>query len=256
MTVLQRFLLRVFVVTLVATALPSCSALRAPAVAPSAFLDHGKDLKEGDHHSPFLRNWTSPDAEKVLQKRKNLWIAPVNLGYLRPMSRNLSASEYKETARQASARKLASYASSRLADAFDKSPSPRYKLVTKPDRNTLTLELAFVELNPNPISGGMLRTAVSMVAAPGLDSVLLKSLKGNIAIEGKVIDAATKHPVFEFADNQENKSSLIVSVNDFRHYGQARQAIDEWATQIEQVLRTPPSTHVSRASAFVILPWH
>lgn len=234
----------------------SCSSLRAPKAAPSAFLPHAKELKTGDVHSPFQQNWTSPDAEAVLKSRASIYIAPVSLAYLRPMSRSMSANAFTEAQRQEAARSLATYANSKVADAFTRGGSACHKLVSKPDRKSLTLELALVEFNPNSATGGILRTAINAAAIPGVDSVLLKRLKGNIAVEGKVSDGATKRSIFEFSDNQENKSALILSVNDFKSYGQARQAIDEWARQIEEVLRTPASTRVSRASSFVILPWH
>ena len=236
--------------------LSSCSALRAPAVASSAFLDHPDELKADGKHSPFLGNWTSKNCDAILQERKNLYIAPVTVKYLRPMYRTMSAAENTSEDRQVAAKKLSAFANAKLAEAFNSSPAPRYKLVSKADRNSLSLELAIVELNPNPIAGGVLRTAIGAFAAPGVDSVLFKRLKGNIAIEGKVRDGATKKPIFEFADNQENKSALILSVNDLISYGQARQAIEEWALQIEEVLRTPTSHKVSATSAFVFLPWN
>ncbi|MDB6074550.1 MAG: hypothetical protein JWO89_2190 [Verrucomicrobiaceae bacterium] len=236
--------------------LSSCSSLKAPPAKPSAFLPHAAELRKGDHHSPFQLNWHSPDADAVIQSRQKVYVAPLSLAYLRPMSRGFSARAFSESERQQAARNLANYANSKVADAFANAGASRFKLVSRPDRNALTIELALVEFNPNSTTGGVLRTAINAAAVPGVDSVLLKRLKGNISVEGKVSDGATKRSIFEFSDNQENKSALIISVNDFKSYGQARQAIDEWARQIEETLRTPRSTRVSRASSFVILPWH
>ncbi len=241
---------------LLAAALASCSALKAPPVAVSPFLGHASEMKPDDKHTPFQKTWTSPDAEAVLQQRRTVYIAPVSLAYLRPMSRGMAASSFTPEERQTAATKLVEYANAKLADAFDHSPKPRYKLVSRPDRNSITLELALVEFNPNPATGGALRTVINAAAAPGVDSLLLKRLKANIAIEGKVADGATRKPLMEFADNQENKSALLFSVNDFKSYGQAKQAIDEWVREIEEVLRTPASTKVKGGAAFVILPWH
>jgi len=252
----SRLLCRLAAVTCLAITVTSCSALKAPKAAPSAFLSHSAELTNGDHHSPFQQNWASPDLQDVLKSRPNIYIAPVTLAYLRPMSRSMSARAFTEEQRQEEAKKLAAYANSRVADAFARAGSARYKLVAQPDKNALVLELALVELNPNSATGGVLRTAINAAAAPGVDSLLLKRLKANIALEGKVSDGATRRSVFEFSDNQENKSALILSVNDFRSYGQARQAIDEWARQIEEVLRTHPSHRVSRATSFIIFPWN
>ena len=241
---------------LAAAPLSSCSSLKASAVASSAFLEHRGELKPDTKHSPFLGNWTSPAAAEVFKQRRSIYIAPLNLSYLRPMKRDLAKSENTEQQRLAEARELVRYAGTKFADAFDHSPASRYKLVAKPGKDSLTLELALVELNPNPVSGGLLRTAINAVAIPGVDSVLAKGLKANIAIEGKVLDSRTKKSIFEFADNQENKSALIFSVTDFSSYAQARQSIDEWAKETEELLRTPPDKKVSGSAAFVILPWN
>ncbi len=251
-----QFVCRLAAVASLAITATSCGTLRAPKAAPSAFLPHARELNGGDGHSPFQQNWASPDAETVLKSRSNVYIAPLTLAYLRPMSRSMSAAAFTEEQRLEAAKKLALYANSKVADAFAHAGAGRFRLVSKPDKNTITLELALVELNPNSATGGFLRTAINAAAAPGVDSLLLKRLKANIALEGKVSDGVTNRSLFEFSDNQENKSALILSVNDFRSYGQARQAIDEWARQIEEILRTPSSHHVSRAASFVILPWH
>ena len=100
-----------------------------------------------------------------------------------------------------------------------------------------------------------MRTALGALTVPGLDSFIAKGLKGNIAIEGKLRDSKTNELLFEFADNQESKSSLIFSVRDFQTYGQAHVAITEWSKQLEELLRTPESQKVSRSNGFVILPW-
>ncbi len=239
-----------------AAPLCSCSSLKASAVASSRFLEHRNELKPDTKHSPFLGNWTSPAAATIFEKRRSLYIAPLSLSYLRPMKRELAKSENTEVQRLAEACKLVGYVGTRFTDAFENSHAPRYKLVAKPDKNSLTLELALVELNPNPFAGGVLRTAINAIAVPGVDSVLAKGLKANIAIEGKVVDSATRKTLFEFADNQENKSALIFSINDFSSYGQARQAIDEWATETEELLRTPADKKVPTSSAFVFMPWH
>jgi len=252
----SRLLRCLALVSLAAVPLSSCSGLKASAVPQSAFLEHGHELKPDSKHSPFLVDWTSPDAPATFKQRRTLYIAPVSLAYLRPMKRDMAKSEVTEEQRQVAAKDLARYANTKFAYAFEHSPAPRYKLVSRPAKDSLTLELAFVELNPNPVKGGFLRTAINAAAIPGVDSVLLKSLKGNIAIEGKVRDLATKKTLYEFADNQENKSALIISVNDFNTYGQAHQAIDEWAPETEELLRTAPDKKVNGSSAFVILPWH
>lgn len=231
--------------------------MKAGPVKPSTFLSHA-DQMQRDPKSPFLRSWRndSKQADAIRAKSKDLVVKPVTLAQLRPMSRRVAEACCSETSRQAGATKLAQRLADGISRALSEQKEPRHALVTKRGRNTLELEIAVIEFNPNPFAGGVVRTAITQVALPGLDSFLAKPFKGNIAIEGRLKDPRTGTVLYEFADNEENKSPLIVSINDFRRFGQAEVAVDEWSRQIAAVLQAEPGERVRDASSFVILPWH
>lgn len=235
----------------------SCSVMKAGPVKPSTFLSHA-DQMQRDPKSPFLRSWRndSKQADAIRAKSKDLVVKPVTLAQLRPMSRRVAEACCSETSRQAGAAKLAQRLADGITRTLSQQEEPRYVLVTKRGRTTLELEIAVIEFNPNPFAGGVVRTAITQVALPGLDSFLAKPFKGNIAIEGRLKDPRTGTVLYEFADNEENKSPLIVSINDFRRFGQAEVAVDEWSRQIAAVLQAEPGERVRDASSFVILPWH
>ncbi len=242
--------------------LTSCASIHSKvkpkAAAPTAFLTHASEMKPEQEHSPFLLNWTNAKPSKATQAKQKLYIAPVSLAYLRPMSKTLANAESNSEARQKSAQVLANYAHEQFSSAFRKSHSPRYQLAEKEASDTLTLELALVELNPNTISGAVLRNGVNAVAVPGTDLLLAKAsrpLKGNIAIEGRLRDSRTREALFEFSDNEESKSALIINVRDFTPLGQARLAIREWAEQFEQLMRTPSGQKVKDSSPMTLLLW-
>lgn len=237
--------------------LASCSVMKAGPIPPSKFLTHADKMTK-DPKSPFLLSWRndSKAAQDILAKRTGLIVKPVTLAEMRPMSRRVAGWCCSEDSRQAGAEKLARRLVDHLVDDLNRQTKPRYELRTRPSRDALRLELAVIEFNPNPFAGGVVRTAITQLAVPGLDSFLAKPFKGNIAIEGRLIDPRTGTVLYEFADNEENKSPLIVSVNDFRRFGQAEVAIDEWARQIAAVLQAEPGERVRDASSFVILPWH
>lgn len=245
------------VLLLAVTGLSGCGSMKPKPVQPSAFLEHAEQMRAEPRRSPYLRNWTnsSPTAEAAIRTKTAIWVAPVTLAYLRPTTKAASRIESDENARRRGAAMLAEFTHATFADAFKKSPQPRYQLALSPGKNTVTLELALVELNPNSVAMGVVRTALNLATLPGLDNLIGSPLKGNIAIEGKLRDSATKEVLFEFADNEESKSSLIFSLGDFSTYGQARQAINEWAAQLEELTRTAHSHKVKGSSSFVILPW-
>ena len=235
----------------------SCSLMKASPAKPSPFAERPSAMRPEPKHSPFQRNWTSTElvAKTTAKKPTPLYVAPVTLKHLRPMTRSISVVENSEASRQEAAKELAGYAREKFITAFKKSPKPCFEIAEKAVKGSVTLELALVELNPNSLSGGVLRTAINVVALPGIDSVIARPLKGNIAIEGKLTDSKTKKVLFEFADNRESKSALVFSVYDFLTYGQAREAIREWAVEFEKLMRTPASERVRGSSGFTILPW-
>lgn len=244
--------------------LTSCQSLNSrvkpKAARSSSFLANAAEMKAEPERSPFRLNWTnpSPAARKKLEEKKEIFISVVTLDHLRPMSKMLAKAESGEGSRHEGAMKLGDFAREEFASAFRKSKNARFTVVDKPTRNSLTLELAIIELNPNSVSGAVIKTAVNSVAVPGTDLILAgpsRPLKGNIAIEGRLRDSRSHTSIFEFADNEETKSPVFVNIRDFRPYGQARLAIREWATQFEQLMRTPAGGQVKDSSSVTWRLW-
>ena len=254
-------------ITLVAIAasMTSCqslnSSVKPDALPPSAFLEHASLMKAEPDRSPFRLNWTnpSPTARASFAKKKEIVISAVSMAHLRPVSKGLARYESDAESRRAESLKLASYARDEFSAAFRNSKAPRFRVVDQPGKNSLTLELAIVDLNPNSISGAVIRTGVNAVALPGTDLILsgpARPLKGNIAIEGKLRDSRTKEIIFEFADNEESKSPFFtINLRDFKSYGQARLAIHEWAEQFEKLLSTPEGGQVKDSSSVTFRLW-
>jgi len=242
--------------------LTSCGSLQRLAKSgpakPSSFLTHAGELKKTNaERDPFLKVWRNPSPEvwKKAEAKKQLYIAPVSLDHLRPMNRPLSIVEVREKSRQKEAKKLADYVRAQFALAFEKSAKAHYKIVDAPGKDTLNLELAMIELNPNAVSAGITRRAINIIAVPGAEALVGRPLKGNIAIEGRVYDPEQKQSIYEFADAEHNRSALILSIHDYNPYSAARKIIREWAAQFEQVTRTPAGGTVKDSAAFTLLLW-
>jgi Protein of unknown function (DUF3313) len=117
----------------------------------------------------------------------------------------------------------------------------------------VTLQLVLIELNPTSPKGNAVKTALKFVVGPfaGLAGYFTK---GNMAIEGKVIDSASRKPFFQFADNEADRMTFY-SVRDFRPYGHAVYAMREWAQQFELLTRTPPGTKLKDTRCFTLMPY-
>jgi len=232
--------------------------VKASPADPTNFLQHGKELKKTKAtDSPFLLDWTNPDLKvwERAAKKQTIHISSVSLQNLRPMTRTLSKVEVSEKERQTKVKKLASYFESELTKAFEKADKPRRQVVKVPDKTSLVLELAIVELNPNPISGGVLRKGINILLWPGAETMMSHKLKGNMAIEGRLRDAGSKKTLYEFADAEQNRSGIILYYHDYTNFSYFRKAVREWAVQIEAVIRSQGKSSVNDGPAATFMLW-
>lgn len=257
MVVLSRLLLIVALLPLLACAQIKRLTKAKPA-DPSPFLSHAAEMQPtGVAGSPFARVWRNPSVAAWAEAR-NRWtlhVAPVCLDYLRPIGRRLSRLEARNADRQAEAAQLAAYTRQEFERAFRESPRPRQEVVAAPRPDSLIVELALVELDPNPISGGVTRRAINLLAVPGAEILVGTPLKGRIAVEGRLYDPVRKQVLLEFSDAEQNRSALILSLHDFNRYSHARKVVREWARQFEAVVRQPPGAEVKDSSAFMLSIW-
>jgi Protein of unknown function (DUF3313) len=222
----------------------SCAspAMKAPPAKLSAFLAPKPALTDDRKTTPYALSGGTLTAPQ-----RGIYIAPVSLTYLRSASKMLTKSEGVDSARNQAAEELAAYGRTQFMRAFEKSTSPRYQLRTTPDRDCLVLDLALTELNRNTFTGAVSRFAMGTVALPGVDAVFAKTtrgLKGNIAIEGKLRNPTSGEILYQFADSEESRSAFLLPVTDFTPYGQAREALRNWATQFEELTRAAPGQRV------------
>lgn len=199
---------------------------------------------------PFHKVWTTPDPQVLAEgrKRNKLFIAPVTLAHLRPVSSTLSAQESVRMQAPAIAARLRE----EFVGAFRRSPQPLYRLVEKPGADTLTLQLAIVEIQPTSVHGNTMMTvlkfAVSPVAALGR-----LFTAGNMAIEGKVLVSKSSRAFFQFADNEADKLTFI-NTRDFQPYGHAVNSMRDWAVQFEAMTRAPRGWRVKDSSSITLRP--
>ncbi len=242
-------------------ALSSCRStnqlLKAGPAKPSPFLEHQQELITLRDRLPFHKIWWPKD-ERVLARataQHKLYIAPVRLDYLRPVKKALPRKEVENGSILRREHEMAFFIRNEFGRAFLRSPSswPRFRLASKPGPDTVTLELALVELNPTSPKGNAVKTGLKFVVGPiaGLGSFFTQ---GNIAIEGKLRNNRTGELLFEFADNQSDKMTFY-SARDFKPYGHANHAIVDWANQFEEFTRTRSNVRVKSSLCFTLSPY-
>jgi len=251
----MRFLHSIFALLLV---LPACSSanrmLKARPVALSPFFEQPWLAQDAGKQLGFQKIWTTPDPGVLaagMRKRK-LFIAPVTLAYMRPVNRAFSSGEVAWGGVLRRQDEVAARLREEFVAAFRNSPTPLYQLVDRPGKDTLTLQLAIIELNPTSPKGNAMVTVLKFVVTPvvGLAAYFTK---GNMAIEGRVADSGSGRAYFQFADNESDKLTFI-NMRDYQPYGHAVNTIHYWAVQFEQMTRTPRGWKVKDASSITLRP--
>ncbi len=239
--------------------LTSCGStnrmLKAGPVTPTRFFEQPKLAQDARKQLGFQKIWTTPDRQVLadsLGKRK-LYIAPVTLAYLRPVDKMFASKEIAWGGVQRQEAAIAHRLQVEFLTAFRRSPRPVYQLVPEPGPDTVTLQLALTELNPTSPKGNavmtMLKVAVTPVAALGG-----WFMKGNIAIEGKMLVSKTGRTFFQFADNEADKLTFL-NARDYQPYGHAVHTLRDWAVRFEEMTRTPRGTRLKDSSAVTLRPY-
>ncbi len=238
--------LQLLILAFTASVLCSCktakSIVASVSVKPSEFLTHGHQLKEDRSRSAFLGNWWTADKklQAAVEAKKKLYISPVRIDAVRPMKTRLAKAEFSDKRREKKLIELAEYAHKRFMKAFQGAKDPRYTIVDAPSRDALTLDLHILEWEPAAFTGFLAREAIDLITFPAVGDLLWKPVRAATVIEGRLIEPRSKRPVFEFADKEEAKTTIVLPVQEAYPTGQARFSIREWARQLELLLRNEP----------------
>ncbi|WP_395742573.1 DUF3313 family protein [Prosthecobacter sp.] len=252
----MRFLHPLFVLLLVL--LPACSStnrmLKAQPAALSPFFEQPWLAQDARAQLGFQKIWITPDPRVLAagKAKRKLFIAPVTLHFLRPLSRGLASSEVAWGGVERREADVAARLREEFVAAFRSSPAPLYQLANRPGRDTLTLQLAITELNPTSPKGNAVVTVLKIVATPMMGFAAYLT-KGNMAIEGKVLDSSSGRAFFQFADNESDQLTLI-NLRDYQPYGHAMNTMRHWARQFEQVTRSPRGLKVKDSSSITLRP--
>lgn len=229
-------------------------SLKAKPVAFSPFIEHPGEMKPARDRIPMHYIWRSPDEalrRRVMQKSE-IYVAPVQMQYLRPLKKPLVRMEVEYGSIDRNEPMMATALRSAFTQSFLQSPAPRYRLTPKPGDRSVTLELAIIELNPTSPKGNAVKTVSKFFIGP-LSMLGSYFTKGNIAIEGKVRNSVTGEVVFQFSDNEADRMTFF-SLRDYKPYGHALKAAEEWASQFEQFTRTPPQHKIVETFCFTLDP--
>lgn len=224
---------------------------KASPAAPSGYLDESKKMEKQERF-PFNRVWVSPEWPQKRDSYTKIIIAPVNLDYLQKMGWWKEQTVKTQEDMKRDQAKIAAFMQQSFKDAIEKDPNHRLQVVTTPGPDTLTLEIALVELIPSKAffnaaaaAGGWLVPGVGLLSAFGA---------GSVAIEGRVRDSKTGKVFVQMADREENKTAFV-DVAAVTWYDGAKDAITDWSNQFVELANSPLTEKVSDSSPFTLIAY-
>ena len=187
----------------------------------------------------------------VKDQFSSVYFAPVNTSYMGKQTwwkeQNTRKAELEQDTQ-----KLAQHIQTQFQQAIVNYPNGTMKLASGPGPGVLVIELALVELVPSKAFWNAGATAAGFVV-PGAGLLSIAGA-GSIAIEGRARDGATHQVIATFKDRRNDKAAPI-NLNSYTWYRGAEGNIKDWAAEFAELLNTPPSHVVKRASAVTLKPW-
>ena len=245
---------------LVCLAMGACSTadrfLKAKPAQPAGFLVHPAEMNPHPGKTPFhyAAHSKSREVHDRAATKSQIYIAPVDTRGLRPIRKTLTKATHQVARWQRPAEDIARQIRLEFAQAFADSGNPRYQLAPAPNLNSLSLELALIELDPTSVTGNTARTLGNYFLTPLIGLASFGRTAGSIAIEGKLVNSATGEVVFQFADREADQYA-VVSVKNYQQYGFIDQIIANWAKQFEEFTRTPTDRSVNDTWGFTLNPF-
>lgn len=222
--------------------------------AQSHFIKNPDKLVQYSERSPFDGSYY-PDVKKFYQLKPNYrcaFIAPVSVDLVKEALHLSSLPESTKKIRSEEAEEVARYMTEKLASSFKEYKDHPMKIVSKPGKGCLEMDIALTEVSPtNPAINLAASAAGVLVPGGGLTRVFGT---GRVTMEGRVLDSSTQELFVEFRDSRRDKTSPF-SVRDFQQYAHIRVTVEDWAQELAQLAATPLEVKVEGASFFTFNPF-
>jgi hypothetical protein len=223
----------------------------------SGFLQNPK-LMSTQEGSPFQRTYWNRKFDPAAYNR--LYVAPVNTDYLlaQPFWQKANRAGVGPDQVKQDVQAIARYTRDSFVRAATDDPNHRFQVVETPDKQTLILELAVVQLVP---SKAVLNAIGYSTWIPGSIARGRRTLfesqdagKGTVAIEGRVRDGATGEIIGMFSDVR-HPATAIIDLRALNWWAPAKANIDNWSRQLVALANRPAGSVIKDAPPFELLVW-
>lgn len=244
---MKSIIISLCICTMLTLGLSSCGN-RLAKVPPNTFIT--KELKPMD--KPFTGIWRINDAPTLKPKTEHVEIYLSTTMVVDPLLSSASATtntvsrEFAE-ANVKESHELAKQLDANLKTELLKLTASDIQIVSKPTKNSMTLQVAIIDLGSTKVAANVAGT-IGGIWIPGLSLLTGAASKTNLVLGVKITYQGKV--VCELVDYLTPPKALLGSGNDFLRFGAHRTMIERWSvTLAEQISHKGDGTFISRPRA-------
>jgi hypothetical protein len=199
---------------------------------------------------PFNKVWVQAGVD--FKAYRTVYIKPVNTKYL--LQANWWQQNFRQDDYANDVQNVANYMRQKFIEAFQNDPNQRFKVLQKPQRGSLTIELALTELVPSNV---VLEAAGYAPEGIGLGVKVVERATGadsTVAFEARIVDSKTGK-ILAMAADREAEQIAPVNLRGLTWYGVAHGIIDTWAQQFVDIANKQPGEVIKDTSPFTLKIW-
>ena len=226
-----------------------CSVLKPDAAPDSGFLEGPEKMREGEAISA---RWSSDYYRQHKSEYKKIYVAPVSTAYLEKTGDWKHIQVSSEVEIKQDAREMADYMEEQFKKAIREGKAEKFSLADRPGPNTITMELAIVELVPTDVARNAAGQVVGFFVPGG--GLVSAGAGGSIAMEGRTKDSQSGQMLSMVKDRRVDKIAPI-DVAGLTPYRNAKKNIDDWVDGFVDSFNTPVDEKVHINSGVTLSPW-
>lgn len=240
------------------TLFEGCSSIDPDPAPDSGYIEHPKKMVPWTQRAGYVQRIWFKNRKQFYATRSHftkIYFSPTRTDFLSlPSSwdqvNSAGLEQYKDDAKM-----MAKCMDDTLRSVFRNDPLRRFKVVNRPDKDTIIYEFAIVELRPTKVAINVGGTVLGFfLPLAGLATTFAADTQGTIAVEVTARDGKTHELLVSWADRRIDRLALF-SFRDYEKYAHARTIVQQWAEALLMDWNTPDTVWIERPYPLTLNPF-
>lgn len=235
-----------------------CSSIDPEPIPDSGYIDHPIKMVPWTQRAAYAQRIGFKSRRQFYATRARftkICFRPTRIDFLRSPGPwdQLNSSGYEQY--KEDAKTVAKCMDDTLREVFCKDPLKRFKVVTRPDKNTIVYEFAIVDLRPTKVAVNVGGTVLGFfIPLAGIATTVAADTQGSIAVEVTARDGKNNELLVCWADRRVDRLALF-SFRDYEKYAHAKVTMRQWAEALLMDWNTPDTVWIERPYPVTLNPF-